>query len=54
MTVLSCHDLCSGYGAMQVVRNINLEVAAGEIVALLGRVDYAHPCVGLTTFPAHF
>src|SRR5215469_15211723 len=36
MTVLSCHDLCSGYGAMQVVRNVSLEVAAGEIVALLG------------------
>ena len=36
MTVLSCHDLCSGYGAMQVVRNVNLEVAACEIVALLG------------------
>jgi branched-chain amino acid transport system ATP-binding protein len=36
MTVLSCRDLCSGYGSMRVVRNVSLEVAAGEIVALLG------------------
>jgi branched-chain amino acid transport system ATP-binding protein len=36
MTVLSCYDLCAGYGSMRVVRNIGLEVAAGEIVALLG------------------
>jgi branched-chain amino acid transport system ATP-binding protein len=36
MTVLSCSDLCAGYGSMRVVRNISLEVAAGEIVALLG------------------
>jgi ABC-type cobalamin/Fe3+-siderophores transport system ATPase subunit len=36
MTVLSCHDLCAGYGSMRVVRNIGLELAAGEIVALLG------------------
>jgi len=36
MTVLGCRDLCAGYGSMRVVRNIGLEVAAGEIVALLG------------------
>ena len=36
MTVLSCRDLCAGYGPMRVVRNVRLEVAAGEIVALLG------------------
>jgi len=36
MTVLSCHDLCAGYGSMRVVRNIGLEISAGEIVALLG------------------
>jgi len=36
MTVLGCRDLCAGYGSMRVVRNVSLEVAAGEIVALLG------------------
>jgi branched-chain amino acid transport system ATP-binding protein len=36
MSVLRCRDLCAGYGSMQVVRNVSLEVAAGEIVALLG------------------
>jgi branched-chain amino acid transport system ATP-binding protein len=36
MTALSCYDLCAGYGPMRVVRNLRLEVAAGEIVALLG------------------
>jgi branched-chain amino acid transport system ATP-binding protein len=36
VTVLCCRDLCAGYGSMRVVRNLNLEVAAGEIVALLG------------------
>ena len=36
MRVLSCRDLSAGYGPMRVVRNVRLEVAAGEIVALLG------------------
>jgi branched-chain amino acid transport system ATP-binding protein len=36
MTVLSCRDLCAGYGSMRVVRNVSLDVGAGEIVALLG------------------
>jgi branched-chain amino acid transport system ATP-binding protein len=36
MTVLSCRDLCAGYGPMRVVRNVSLDVGAGEIVALLG------------------
>lgn len=30
-------DLCAGYGAMEVVSHVSLEVAAGEIVALIGR-----------------
>jgi branched-chain amino acid transport system ATP-binding protein len=36
MTALRCRSLCAGYGSMRVVRNVNLEVEAGEIVALLG------------------
>jgi branched-chain amino acid transport system ATP-binding protein len=36
MTALCCRNLCAGYGSMRVVRNLSLEVAAGEIVALLG------------------
>ncbi len=38
MTVvaLAAHDLDAGYGAVAAVRGVNLEVAAGEIVALLG------------------
>ena len=38
MTVaaLAAHDLDAGYGAVAAVRGLNLEVAAGEIVALLG------------------
>ena len=36
MTVLSCRELCAGYGPMRVVRNVSLDVAAGEIVVLLG------------------
>jgi branched-chain amino acid transport system ATP-binding protein len=34
--VLACRDLSAGYGAMAVVRHIDLEVHAGEIVALIG------------------
>jgi branched-chain amino acid transport system ATP-binding protein len=36
MTLLRCRSLCAGYGSMRVVRNVDLAVAAGEIVALLG------------------
>jgi branched-chain amino acid transport system ATP-binding protein len=34
--VMSTRHLCSGYGAVSVIRDINLEVAAGELVAVLG------------------
>jgi branched-chain amino acid transport system ATP-binding protein len=34
--VISTRHLCSGYGAVSVIRDINLEVAAGELVAVLG------------------
>ena len=34
--VISTEGLCSGYGAVSVIRDINLEVAAGELVAVLG------------------
>jgi branched-chain amino acid transport system ATP-binding protein len=30
-------DLCAGYGTMQVVSRVSLDVAAGETVALIGR-----------------
>ncbi len=36
MRLLEVHNLHAGYGATQVLRGINLEVHAGEIVALLG------------------
>jgi branched-chain amino acid transport system ATP-binding protein len=35
-TVMSTKRLCSGYGAVSVVRDIDLEVEAGELVAVLG------------------
>ncbi|MGW0949970.1 ABC transporter ATP-binding protein [Streptomyces sp. NPDC002623] len=35
--VLECHGLCAGYGNVTVVRDLDLHVEAGEIVALLGR-----------------
>jgi branched-chain amino acid transport system ATP-binding protein len=35
-TVLSTRGLCSGYGAVGVIRDIETEVAAGELVAVLG------------------
>jgi branched-chain amino acid transport system ATP-binding protein len=34
--VLALKDLSAGYGATEVIRDINLEVHAGEVVALLG------------------
>lgn len=34
--VLSCDDLAAGYERQPVVRGLNLEVSAGEIVAILG------------------
>ena len=35
-TLLSVRGLRSGYGAVEVLRGVDLDVAAGEIVALLG------------------
>ena len=35
-TLLAVNDLRSGYGAAEVLRGVSLEIAAGEIVALLG------------------
>ena len=35
-TVISSKGLCSGYGAVSVIRDIDLEVEAGELVAVLG------------------
>jgi branched-chain amino acid transport system ATP-binding protein len=35
-TPLSTKGLCSGYGAVSVIRDIDLEVEAGELVAVLG------------------
>src|SRR5439155_3457117 len=35
-TVISTEGLCSGYGAASVIRDINLKVDAGELVAVLG------------------
>jgi branched-chain amino acid transport system ATP-binding protein len=35
--ILAARALSAGYGAMPVVRNIDLEVRPGEVVALLGR-----------------
>lgn len=35
-TVLSIRDLHAGYGGVAVVRGLSLDVAAGEVVALLG------------------
>ncbi len=36
MTLLEVHDLCSGYGALQVLFGVSLEVGEGEVVALMG------------------
>jgi branched-chain amino acid transport system ATP-binding protein len=35
-TVLSCNGLSAGYAGTKVVRDLNLDVQAGEIVALVG------------------
>lgn len=36
MTLLEVRDLCSGYGALQVLFGVSLTVGEGEIVALMG------------------
>jgi branched-chain amino acid transport system ATP-binding protein len=35
--VLEVRGLCAGYGAIQVVENVDLTVAAGELVCMVGR-----------------
>ena len=35
-TVIATEGLCSGYGAASVIRDVNLKVEAGELVAVLG------------------
>ena len=35
-TILKIHDLKSGYGKVQILNGINLEVKKGQIIALLG------------------
>src|SRR5215470_16488159 len=34
--MLEVRDLCAGYGSVQILRGVNLDVAQHEIVALLG------------------
>jgi branched-chain amino acid transport system ATP-binding protein len=34
--VIEVHDLCAGYGGIDVVSDVTFEVAAGEVFALLG------------------
>ena len=36
MTLLEVRDLCSGYGALQVLFGVSLTVGEGEVVALMG------------------
>ena len=36
MSLLEVHDLCSGYGALQVLFGVSLTVGEGEVVALMG------------------
>lgn len=35
--MLKIRDLCSGYGGVQVLRGLTLDLAAGEVLGLLGR-----------------
>ena len=35
--MLRIRDLCSGYGGVQVLRGLSLDLAAGEVLGLLGR-----------------
>jgi branched-chain amino acid transport system ATP-binding protein len=35
-TLLECRQLCAGYGGMVVVRDLDLHVGPGEVVALIG------------------
>ena len=35
--ILSCHQLCSGWGDTQVLSDVSLSLGAGQVLALLGR-----------------
>ena len=35
-TLLAVENLCSGYGSLQVLFNVDLDVRSGEVVALMG------------------
>ncbi len=35
--LLHCQDLCAWYGGAQILFNLNFSIAAGEVVALMGR-----------------
>lgn len=43
--MLETKELCSGYGKVQIVNNVNIDIKKGEIVALIGRNG-----VGKSTF----
>ena len=49
MALLEIDDLCTGYNGVPVVRNLNLTVNEGEIVALLGPNGAAKTTTLLTT-----
>ncbi|CAB4681158.1 MAG: ATP-binding cassette domain-containing protein [Actinobacteria bacterium] len=49
MALLEIDDLCTGYNGVPVVRNLNLAVNEGEIVALLGPNGAAKTTTLLTT-----
>jgi branched-chain amino acid transport system ATP-binding protein len=35
--LIECHGLSAGYGALAAIRDVDLDVRAGEVVALIGR-----------------
>ena len=43
MTVLTLRSLDAGYGGVPVVRDLDLEVDSGEVLALLGPNGPARP-----------
>jgi ABC-type branched-subunit amino acid transport system ATPase component len=36
MTMLTVHGLCSGYGKIEVLRDVGLTIEQGQIVTLIG------------------
>ena len=54
-TILKLKNVVAGYEGSSVLRDVNLEVAEGEIVALLGRTASAKPprCVPSWERKAH-